>query len=167
MNDKNHQILVVRLIKDFIKENLSLEFQQLRIGHLFYGQRAFPFGGRDVEIDSTNKIRFYPSPTDGLSIGLVLLIDETCSSFDIGIGELSQNDLGFFFEPILLNIVLLKDANPAHRLDGENYYIEIYEVESFGSLRRLRLTDIDKIKAIASTKIYDILLFNTDRISRL
>lgn len=148
--------------------NIGLNVEQIRTGHLFYGQRAFPFGMNNTEFDSIEKIRFYPpTATSELKPGLILLVDETAHSFDIGIADLGSNNLGIFFEPILINVVIPKRLTLNHRFDDADYYLEIFEVESFGTMKKLRLTDIDEIKDMASDTIFNIILFNTEHISRL
>mgnify|MGYP001564265718 CR=1 FL=1 len=168
LNDINHRTLIVRQVNEFMLSNLNLSISQTRTGHLFYGQRAFPFGMLNAEFDSVEKIRFYPSTaTSELTTGLILLLDETAHSFDVGIAELGVNDLGIFFEPILINVVIPKRLTLNHRFSDSDYYLQIFEVESFGTLRKLRLADIDLIKDRASAAIYNILLFNVERVSKL
>jgi len=168
LKDTYHRASVVRDIKDFVTTNLGLEVSQIRTGHLFYGQRAFPFGMNNTEFDSIEKIRFYPpTATSELKPGLILLVDETAHSFDIGIADLGSNSIGIFFEPILVNIVIPKQSIPANRFHEASYYLEIFEIESFGTMKKLRLTDIDHVRDMASDVILSILLFNLECVSRL
>lgn len=163
---QDHRSLVDILVKKFIKRNLNLDIGQSKIGHLFFGQRAFPLEGRDIGFVYASNARYYPSNDDSsISDGLMLLIDEVGIGFDIGIAEVSSDSIGCFFENVLINIrIPKKESGDLSCLDSDEFYFEIYSIDNNGTLIKIASNDIDHLKLICSNKIMNIILFNLDKI---
>jgi hypothetical protein len=163
---QDHRSLVDILVKKFIKRNLSLDIEQSKVGHLFFGQRAFPLEGRDIGFVYANNAKYYPLNEDSsISNGLILLIDEVGIGFDIGIGEVSSDNIGSFFENVIINIrIPKKESVDISCLDSDEFYFEIYSIDNNGTLIKLASSDIDRLKLICSNKIMNIILFNIDKI---
>lgn len=162
----DHRSLVDILVKKFIKRNLNLDIEQSKVGHLFFGQRAFPLEGRDIGFVYANNAKYYPLNEDSsISNGLILLIDEVGIGFDIGIGEVSSDNIGSFFENVIINIrIPKKESVDVSCLDSDEFYFEIYSIDNNGTLIKLASSDIDRLKLICSNKIMNIILFNIDKI---
>lgn len=163
---QDHRSLVDILVKKFIKRNLNLDIEQSKIGHLFFGQRAFPLEGRDIGFVYANNAKYYPLNEDSsISNGLILLIDEVGIGFDIGIGEVSSDNIGSFFENVIINIrIPKKESVDISCLDSDEFYFEVYSIDNNGTLIKLASSDIDRLKLICSNKIMNIILFNIDKI---
>jgi hypothetical protein len=163
---QDHRSLVDILVKKFIKRNLSLDIEQSKVGHLFFGQRAFPLEGRDIGFVYANNAKYYPLNEDlSINNGLILLIDEVGIGFDIGIGEVSSDDIGSFFENVIINIrIPKKESVDISCLDSDEFYFEIYSIDNNGTLIKIASNDIDRLKLICSNKIMNIILFNIDKI---
>jgi len=163
---QDHRSLVDVLAKKFIKKNLNLDIEQSKIGHLFFGQRAFPLEGRDIGFVYVNNARYYPSNEDSsISDGLMLLIDEVGIGFDIGIVEVSSDEIGCFFENVLINIrIPKKESDDISCFNYDEFYFEIYSIDNNGTLIKLLSNDIGRLKVICSKHIMNIILFNLDKI---
>lgn len=163
---QDHRSLVDILVKKFIKRNLNLDIEQSKIGHLFFGQRAFPLEGRDIGFVYANNAKYYPLNEDSsISNGLILLIDEVGIGFDIGIGEVSSDNIGSFFENVIINIrIPKKESVDISCLDSDEFYFEVYSIDNNGTLIKLASSDIDRLKLMCSNKIMNIILFNIDKI---
>lgn len=167
LNEVNHRDLVFGLVERFLKKNLNLNFEQIKVGHLFFGQRAMPLAGRDIGFVYFDKTKYYPTCED-LSIfaGKLILVDETGSQFDIGISEVSKDDLGLYFENILINIRIIKDfSNDIDGFNSDNFFFEIYSISNYGALVKLGLHDLDQIRSLSSHQILNIILFNLEKLS--
>lgn len=167
LSEGNHRTLVLGLVEKFLKKNLNLDFEQIKIGHLFFGQRAMPLAGRDIGFVCFDKTKYYPICED-LSIftGKLILVDEVGSRFDIGISEISKDELGLYFENILINIQIIKDfSNDIECFNSDNFLFEIYSISNYGTLVKLGLHNLDQIRGLSSHQILDIILFNLEKFS--
>ena len=107
LGEANHRLLVIDSVKNFLKKNLNMNLDSLRIkiGHLFFGKRAFPFAGRDIGFVYDGRAKYYPVDEElSIDSGIIILIDEVGSRFDIGISEIARDDLGLYFELSLIHI---------------------------------------------------------------
>jgi len=167
LSEGNHRALVLELVEKFLKKNLNLNFKQIKIGHLFFGQRVMPLAGRDIGFVYSDKAKYYPLNENlSISTGLLILVDEVGSRFDIGISEISKDELGLYFENILVNIQVIKEfSNEINCLSSDNFFFEIYSINNYGALVKLGLHNLDQIKNLSSNKILEIILFNLERFS--
>ena len=109
LSEINHRVEVILLAKSFLEKNFSLKIEQALIGHLFFGQRAFSLKGRDIGLVYGDETKYYPDTScETIFPGPIVLIDETGTCFDIGIGEILKDDIGFYFQNILINIKINK-----------------------------------------------------------
>ena len=69
--------------------------------------------------------KYYPESQElEFEEGPVVLIDETGTSFDIGIGEISKDEVGLYFENILINLKIQK-KEPEDLISLEsNYFLQ-------------------------------------------
>ena len=96
----------------------------------------------------------------------MILIDEVGSRFDIGISEISKDDLGFYFENILINIKIIKDSwDDISCFDSDNLFFEIYSINNYGVLVKKDLHKIEEIEKLSSDKILNIIFFNLEKFS--
>lgn len=167
LNEINHRVEVIQLTKEFLKKNFSLNIEQCLIGHLFFGQRAFSLSGRDIGIVYGDQTRYYPDTSEeSILPGPIVLIDETGSYFDIGVGEVLKDEIGFYFENILINIRLNKsDTNNILCFSGNNFIVQIYKIDSYGTLKEIELKNIFDIKKLCSGFILNTILFNLEKLS--
>jgi hypothetical protein len=165
LSEESHRTAVINSVQKFLKENLNLNFDQIKIGHLFFGQRVMPLAGRDIGFIYSDKARYYPLNEDAsIKPGILILVDEVGSRFDIGISEISKDDLGVYFENILINIQISKDVSTGtSSFDLSNFFFEIYSINNYGALVNLGLHSLDKIQELSSRKILDIILFNLEK----
>lgn len=167
LGDKNHRNKVISLVKYFVNLKLKLKINQVLVGHLFFGQRAFGISGRDIGMVYDSKMKYYPEDQElSFQPGPILLVDETGSSFDIGIADISRDDVGLYFENILINIKIPKkeifDFNCFYE---DVYFLEIYSINNYGVLKELGLHKMEEIKFLASNFIFKIILFNLEKFS--
>ena len=169
LGESNHRLLVVDLVKNFLKKNFNLNIDsiQSKVGHLFFGKRAFPLAGRDIGFVYDGKAKYYPVDEESsIDCGIMILIDEVGSRFDIGISEISKDDLGFYFENILINIKIIKDSwDDISCFDSDNLFFEIYSINNYGVLVKKDLHKIEEIEKLSSDKILNIIFFNLEKFS--
>ena len=167
LNDVNHRVEIIELVNKFLNLNFNLNIKQALIGHLFFGQRAFPLSGKDIGFVFGEKTKYYPEiENESIFPGPIILIDETGTTFHIGIAEISKDNLGLYFENILVNIIIKKD-NPrdfSHFL-GSNYICDIYSINNYGALNKIGLHNIEEIKNFSSGFILNFILFNLEKFS--
>lgn len=165
--ENNHRVEVICLVKEFVKLNFGLEINQILIGHLFFGQRAFAISGRDIGMIYGSKAKYYPENQEiDFMPGPIILIDEVGQSFDIGIGEISRDTVGLYFENILFNIeILKKEPSDISCFKEGNFLTEVYSINNYGVLRKLGLHNIEEIKFLASDFILNLILFNLEKLS--
>jgi hypothetical protein len=158
---------VIAAVKKFLKLNFNLKIDQILIGHLFFGQRAFAISGRDIGLVYGPKIKYYPDSQDSeFQEGPIVLIDEIGDSFDIGVGTISRDIVGLYFENILINIRIMKKENfGLECFNSENYILELYSINNYGVLRKIGLHNMEEIKSLNSKFIQDIILFNLEEFS--
>ena len=165
LNDGNHRAAVVKLTKDFLLSKFNVEMPQVLIGHLFFGQRAFPLAGRDIGIVFGDTTKYYPEIMEQCIFpGKIILIDETGTSFDIGLAEIKQDDLGLYFENFIVNIKLKKE-NPSDLscFESENFILEIYFLNNYGVLNQIGLHKFDLIRSLSSDFIFKFIAFNLEK----
>lgn len=167
LNEINHRVEVIQLTKEFLKKNFSLNIEQCLIGHLFFGQRAFSLSGRDIGIIYGDQTRYYPDTSEeSILPGPIVLIDETGSYFDIGVGEILKDNIGFYFENILINIRLNKfDTNDILCFYKNNFIVQIYKIDTYGTLKEVEIKNIFEIKKLCSGFILNTILFNLEKLS--
>lgn len=169
LGEVNHRILVIDSVKSFLRKNLNmnLDLLQIKIGHLFFGKRAFPLAGRDIGFLYDGKAKYYPVDEElSLESGIVILIDEVGSRFDIGISEISRDDLGLYFENILINIQIMKDfSDDISCFDSDNFFFEIYSINNYGVLVKVGLHNLEDIRKLSSELILNTIFFNLERFS--
>ncbi len=165
--EENHRADVICLVRKFLKLSFDLEINQILIGHLFFGQRAFAISGRDIGMVYDSKPKYYPESQElEFEQGPVILIDETGTSFDIGIGEISKDEVGLYFENILINLkIQKKEPEDLDSLGGVSFFTEIYSINNYGVLKEIELHNIEKIKNFASAFILNLILFNLEKFS--
>jgi len=161
--------LVIDSVKRFLKKNLNinLDLLQIRIGHLFFGKRAFPLTGRDIGFVYDGKAKYYPVDEElSIDSGIIILIDEVGSRFDIGISEIARDNLGLYFENILINIQIMKNfPDDISCFDSDNFFFEIYSINNYGALVKIELHSLEEIRELSSERILNIILFNLERFS--
>ncbi len=167
LGEKNHRADVICLVKKFVKLKFDLEPEQILIGHLFFGQRAFAISGRDIGMIYGSKARYYPENQElDFKPGLVILIDEIGNSFDVGIGEISRDEVGLYFENILINIkISKKEPYDIECFERSFFLMEIYSINNYGVLREIELHKIEEIKSLASSLVLNLILFNLEHLS--
>lgn len=167
LNEGNHRSLVLSLVQKFLKKNLAVDFEQIKIGHLFFGQRALPLAGRDIGFVYSDGVRYYPSNDDlSISPGILVLVDEVGSRFDIGISEVSKDDIGVYFENILINIQVPKESpEDISKFSSGDFFFEIYYINNYGALVKLELHNLEEVCAYSSPQIMNIILFNLEKFS--
>ncbi len=167
LNEINHRVEVIGLVNSFLERNFKLKIGQALIGHLFFGQRAFSIPGRDIGFVYGEETKYYPENfEETIFPGQIILIDETGMSFDIGIGEILKDDIGFYFKNILINIKILKN-NP-NDLDcflGDKFFIQIYKIDNYGLLREIDLKTFLEQKKLCSDFILSTIFFNLEKFS--
>lgn len=169
LGEANHRLLVIDSVKNFLKKNLNMNLDSLRIkiGHLFFGKRAFPFAGRDIGFVYDGRAKYYPVDEElSIDSGIIILIDEVGSRFDIGISEIARDDLGLYFENVLINIRIMKDFPDDISCFGSNeFFFEIYSINNCGTLVNIGLHNLEDIRKLSSELIFNIILFNLERFS--
>lgn len=167
LSEINHRVEVILLAKSFLEKNFSLKIEQALIGHLFFGQRAFSLKGRDIGLVYGDETKYYPDTScETIFPGPIVLIDETGTCFDIGIGEILKDDIGFYFQNILINIKINKlNANDISCFFNKNFFIQIYKIDSYGLLKELSLDEVLKIKRLYSGFILNTIFFNLEKLS--
>ncbi len=169
LGEVNHRLLVIDSVKKFLKKNLNmnLDLLQIKIGHLFFGKRAFPFAERDIGFVYDGKAKYYPIDEElSIDSGIIILVDEVGSRFDIGISEISKDDLGLYFENILINIQVMKDFPDDIRcFDSNNFFFEIYSISNHGTLVKIGLHSLEEILELSSERILNTIFFNLERFS--
>lgn len=165
--DEVHCNNVISAVKKFLKLKFNLKIDQILIGHLFFGQRAFAISGKDIGFVYDPKIKYYPDTQEDEFIeGPIVLIDEVGNSFDIGIGVILKDNVGLYFENILINIKILKNEELNFKcFENEKYILEIYSINNYGVLKKIGLHNIEEIKSSTSEIIRDIILFNLEKLS--
>ena len=155
------------LAKSFLENNFSLKIDQALIGHLFFGQRAFSLKGRDIGLVYGDETKYYPDTSyNSILPGPIVLIDETGTCFDIGIGEILKDDIGFYFQNILINIKIKKlNANDITCFSSKNFFIQIYKIDSYGLLKELSLDNALDIKKLCSEFVLNTIFFNLEKLS--
>lgn len=158
---------VIIAVRKFLKLKFNLKIDQILIGHLFFGQRAFAISGRDIGLVYGPKIKYYPdSQDDGFKEGPIVLIDEVGTSFDIGIGIISRDSVGLYFENILINIKIIKKENLGLEcFNSERHILELYSINNYGVLKNIGLHNTEELKSLNSKFIQDIILFNLEKFS--
>ena len=167
LGEANHRLLVIDSVKKFLGKNLNmnLDLLQIKIGHLFFGKRAFPLAGRDIGFIYDGKAKYYPVDEElSLESGIVILIDEVGSRFDIGISEISRDDLGLYFENVLINIQIIKDfQDDVSCFDSNDFFFEIYSINNHGALVKIGLHSLEEIRELSSERILNTIFFNLER----
>jgi len=167
LSEINHRVEIIGAAKSFLEKNFELKINQALIGHLFFGQRAFALPGRDIGLMYGEETKYYPEGfEETIFPGPVVLIDETGTSFDIGIGEILKDDIGFYFKNILINIRINK--NDSHDMSGffsDNFFIQIYKIDSYGLLKEVNLTAVLETKKLCSDFILNTIFFNLEKLS--
>jgi len=167
LSEINHRVEVTLLAKSFLENNFSLKIDQALIGHLFFGQRAFSLKGRDIGLVYGDETKYYPDTShNSILPGPIVLIDETGTCFDIGIGEILKDDIGFYFQNILINIKIKKlNANDITCFSDKNFFIQIYKIDSYGLLKELSLDNALDIKKLCSAFVLNTIFFNLEKLS--
>lgn len=167
LGEINHRVEVILLAKSFLENNFSLKVNQTLIGHLFFGQRAFSLKGRDIGLVYGDETKYYPDTScETIFSGPIVLIDETGTCFDIGIGEILKDDIGFYFQNILINIKIKKlNATNVSCFYDKNFFIQIYKIDSYGLLKELSLDETLNIKKSCSEFILNTIFFNLEKLS--
>jgi hypothetical protein len=165
--DEIHRSKVIAEVEGFLTRNFNLKINQILIGHLFFGQRAFPISGKDIGMVYDSNVKYYPDGQESeFKEGPIILIDEVGSSFDIGIGQILRDDVGLYFENILINIkILKKEESVLECFKQNNYFLQIYHINNYGVLKELELHSAESIIKYSSLFIQNFILFNLIKLS--
>jgi hypothetical protein len=165
LNDGNHRAIVIQLTKDFLKLKFNVNMPQVLIGHLFFGQRAFPLGGRDIGFVYGETTKYYPEIEDhSIFPGEIILIDETGNFFDIGLAEIKRDELGLYFESFVANIKIKKESpTDLSCFLSDDYFLELYFINNYGALHQVALHKFDLIQSICSEFVFKFIIFNLEK----
>ena len=168
LSESKRRNRVIDLTLSFFKRNFNIEISndRLRIGHLFFGKRAFPLSGRDIGFVFDGKAKYYPVCENmTVSSGIIILVDETGTGFDIGVSEIKNDELGIYFDETLLNVHISKNKNyDTSCFEKDEYYLELYNIDKNGIL--IRNENMDEIlygEKIINKDILNIILFNLNK----
>ncbi len=165
LGEINHRVTIIDLIKKFIFKNFGVEVNSIRIGHLFFGKKAFLHLDRDTKIIYSDFPKYYIRDLNlPINEGITILIDETGFFYDIGIVEISKNEIGFFIENIIININIKKEEVIDYNfLNYNNYNLFLYKLNNYGTLDILGPDNLEYVKKYASKEIIKLFIFNLEK----
>lgn len=163
--DPDHRIMIIKAVKKFVNKNFGVNIDLIKIGHLFFGQKAFPIPGRDIGFVYSDKAKYYLTDFEfPINNGPIILIDETTSSYNIIIAEISSDDLGHFFEDIIINIIIKKNGNKDYGcFVGQDYSVALFKINNYGTLSRLGSHNFEIIINNCSAFIRQLFIFNLEK----
>jgi len=165
LGNLDHRLIVIDLVKKFAYNNFKINTDFIRIGHLFFGKKAFSISGRDIGIIYSDKTKYYLTNFDyPINTGLSILVDEASNNYNLIIAEVSKDDIGCFFENVMINIIIKKEKIKDYScLIKQDYSLELFRINNYGTLTEVGSHEFEYIANNCSKLIRQLFIFNLEK----